>query len=66
MITKEQLNSIDYVSKDETEYMNPCDWDYLFNIKTQELWSLSDGLNEPEFLCRVTNFEKLKDLLNII
>lgn len=66
MVTKEQLNSIDYTSKDETEYMKYGVWEYLFNIKTQELWSLNDGLNEPEFLCRVTSFEKLKDLINII
>lgn len=66
VITKEQLNSIDYVSKDETEYVIPGDWDYLFNIKTQELWFINDGVDDPEFLCRVTDFEKLKELLNII
>lgn len=66
MITKEQLNSIDYVSNDETLYTIPGDWDYEFNIKTQELWSINDGIGEPEFLCKVTDFEKLKDLLNII
>ena len=66
MITKEQLNSISYTSIDETEYVDIESWDYMFNIKTQELWFINDGVDEPELLCRITNFEKLKDLLNII
>ncbi len=66
MITKEQLNSIDYVSNDSTSYVIPGSWEYEFNIKTQELWSINDGLGEPEFLCRVTDFEKLKELLEIL
>ena len=66
MITKEELNSIDYVSEDGTEYVCPGDWEYMFNIKTQELWNINDGFGEPEILCRVTNIDKLKDLLQIL
>lgn len=66
MITKEQLNSIDYVSNDGTEYVLPCDLEHLFNIKTQELFCINDGFGEPEFLCRVNDFEKLKELLNLL
>lgn len=66
MITKEQLNSIDYVSNDNTNYVIPGHWEYEFNIKKQELWCINDGFGEPEFLCRVTDFEKLKELLDIL
>lgn len=63
MITKEELNSIDYVSKDDTEFCIPGDWEYLFNIKSQELWNINDGVGEPTFLCKVTDFTKLQELL---
>ncbi len=66
MITKEQLNSIDYLSNDNTHYVIPGNWEYEFNIKKQELWCINDGFGEPEFLCRVTDFEKLKELLDIL
>jgi hypothetical protein len=66
MITKEQLNSIDYVSNDNMSYVIPGSWEYEFNIKTQQLWSINDGFGEPELLCRVTDFEKLKELLDIL
>lgn len=66
MITKDQLNSIEYFSNDGTEYVLAPVWDYLFNIKTQELFCINDGFGEPEFLCRVNDFEKLKELLNLL
>lgn len=65
MITKEQLNSIDYTSKDGTLYHLFGDWEYEYNIKTQELWAINDGYGEPEFLCKVIDFEKLKELLEL-
>jgi hypothetical protein len=66
MITKDELNSIGYVSNDNSSYVVPGEWEYEFNIKTQELWHINDGFGDPEFLCKVTDFEKLKDLLNIL
>jgi hypothetical protein len=67
MITKEQLNSIGY-REDPSEkglYTVPCVWEYGFNIKTQELWYLNDGFDEPEFIVKETDFEKLKKILEI-
>lgn len=63
MINKEQLNSINFYSKDQTLYIDN-NFDYEFNIKTQELWDINDGYGEPEFICRITNFEKFKELIN--
>ena len=65
MITKENLNSIGFVSVDSTLY---CDdgWEHEFNIKNQELWYINDGYGEPEFLCRITKFDGLKELLEIL
>jgi hypothetical protein len=65
MITVEDLNSIEYVSNDTTLYSIPGEWEYEFNIKTQELWNINDGVGEPVFICKVTNFEKLKELLEL-
>lgn len=65
MITKEELNAIDYTSKDNTRYHLFGEWEYEFNIKTQELFNINDGVGEPVFLCRVTEIEKLKELLEL-
>lgn len=64
MITKEHLKEIDFFSNDETEYFGD-NWQYMFNIKSQQLWNFNDGFGEPDFLCKVTDFEKLKELLNL-
>lgn len=66
MITKEQLNSINYISSNQTTYSMSGNWEYEYNIKTQELWNINDGVGEPELLCRVTDFEELKNLLDIL
>lgn len=65
MITREELKEIDYTSKDNTHYHLFGEWEYEFNIKTQELWNINDGVGEPIFLCRVTEIEKLKELLEL-
>ena len=64
MITKEELNSIGYRSTNETEYYDLGTCDYLFNIKTQELFYIEDGMCN-DFMCRVTDFEKLKEFIKI-
>jgi hypothetical protein len=67
MITREQMMSIGYtVNKQEPDlYVVYGSWEYGFNIKTQELWHLNDGYGDPEFLVKITNFEKLKNLLEL-
>lgn len=64
MITKENLREIDFFSRDETEYFGD-NWQYMFNIKSQELWNFNDGFGEPDLLCKVTDFEKLKELITL-
>lgn len=63
MINREQLNSIEYYSKDGTLYTD-ASFDYEFNVKTQELWDINDGFGDPEFVCRITDFEKFKEIIN--
>jgi len=64
MISKNNINSIGYTySNDGYKYSVPGNWEYEFNIKTQELWHINDGIGDPEFICKITNFEKLKELL---
>ncbi len=67
MITREQLATIDYTySRDGARFSIAGEWEYEFNVKTQELWNINDGFGEPEFICKVTDFEKLKDLLDVL
>lgn len=61
MITKEQLNSIGYQSKDGNKYYIWGYWEYEYRIKPQELWQTFDGMWEL-FLCKITDFEKFKEL----
>lgn len=65
MITKEQLISIDGLTQDNISYYFGG-WEYEYNIKSQELWFINDGFGEPEFLCQITDFDKLKELLDIL
>jgi hypothetical protein len=64
MITKEQLESLGFVTEDGgLTYTDAPDWDFEFNIKTQELWNINDGFGEPEFLCKITDFNKLENII---
>lgn len=65
MITKEQLESIDFGEMNSGAFCSPG-FQYEFNIKTQELWDINDGVGEPEFLCRVTKFDELVELLETL
>ncbi len=65
MITKENLNSIDFTSIDHTLYYDEG-WDYEFNIKNQELWYVNDGFGDPEFICKITHFDELKEMLKLL
>ena len=67
MITKEQLESIDYRSNDGREYFGGHGaWDFMFDIRTQILWDYNDGLGEPDFITKTTNFENLKKVLTAV
>jgi len=66
MITKEQLNEIDFVSIDGTEYFDVPIWDAMFNIKTQTLFSHNEVNGETEEICKVTDIEKLKELYDLL
>jgi len=64
MISKEQLESIGFSTEDNTLYYDAPNWDFEYNIKTQELFSFNDGYGEPEFLCRVTDINQLEIILD--
>jgi hypothetical protein len=65
MITKDQLNSISFFSDDNTSYYGG-NWDFEFNIKTQDLYTINDGFGEPELVCKCTNFKHLKEVLYLL
>ena len=35
-------------------------WEYMFNVVTQELWDINDGVGEPTLLTRIDNLDHLK------
>lgn len=65
MISKEQLNSICFYSEDNTSYYGG-NWDFEFNIKTQELYTINDGFGEPEHVCKCVDFKHLKEVLYLL
>ncbi len=66
MITKEQLEDIEFHSRDGCEYYDVGNWDFMYNIKTQKLYSHCEIYGDVEFLANVNNIEKLKDILEIL
>lgn len=65
MITQSQLNSIGYfICGNQYEFFNGS-FDYLFNIRTQDLWSINDGVGEPEFVCKCVDIKELIKLLKL-
>ena len=65
MITREQLKELDFLSTDYTLYYDVGNWDYEYNIKTQELFSHCEVDGTTEFIARITDIEKFKELIEI-
>jgi len=63
MITKEQLKENGFSSKNGFEYYDWGTWDFMYNIKTQKLYSHCEVYGDVDFLANVNNIEKLKKLL---
>jgi hypothetical protein len=63
MITKKQLEEDpDFSANNGINYIYG-NWDYEFRVKTQELYDINDGFGEPQFVCKVTDFDELKRIL---
>jgi hypothetical protein len=63
MITKKQLDSDPgFYTKDRRTYFYG-NWDYEFDVVSQELYDINDGFGEPQFVCKVTDFDELKRIL---
>jgi hypothetical protein len=66
MIKKEELNSIGFRSGNGYEFYDVGSWDFMYNIKTQKLYSHCEVHGDLEFLTSVNDIEKLKELLDIV
>lgn len=62
MITKKDLEDNNFRSLEGHIYYYKMD-DYCFDIKTQSLYEFNENTGEEEFLCHITNVDKLKDLI---
>lgn len=65
MITKAQLeeNSFRNLGGDLYYYGT---YDYCFDIKTQELFVFNEKTGDMGFLCRITDINKLNDLIGFL
>jgi hypothetical protein len=66
MITKEQLKNIGFYTTDDVEYYDYWSFDYMFNIKTQKLYSHCEVYGDVEYLTIVNEIEKLKEILELL
>ena len=63
MISKKKLNSDpDFFTKDGNSYFYG-NWDYELHVASQELYDINDGFGDPQFVCKVTDFDELKRIL---
>jgi len=66
MITKGQLEDIDFRTLDDVEYYDVGTWDYMFNIKTQKLYTHCEVYGDVEHLADVSDIENLKEILELL
>lgn len=61
MIKADTLLQYEFTPSDgsRVEFVH-SNWEYVFNIITQELWDINDGVGEPELLTRIDNLDHLK------
>lgn len=64
MISAEFLRKLGATSSDQ-RFFN-FDFDYMFDIRSQELWETNDGIGEPVFLAKITNTDKLITILQAL
>jgi len=65
MITKAQLEENGFRSLGGHIYYYDV-YDFCFNIRTQSIYAINELDGEEEFLCKVTDVNKLKDLMETI
>jgi len=61
MVTKEQLEFCNFNQINGHEFLHDSH-DFLFNIKTQELFFTDDGMCE-ELICKIKDIEHLKEVI---
>ena len=66
MITKEQLETIGFHSKDNTEYYDWGSWEVMFNIKTQTLYEHCEVNGVGEELGKMTNINTLIEIYELM
>lgn len=67
MITKEQLNSIEFYNANySNEFYDVYGPEFMFDIKSQTLYEHCEVDGVKDALCKVTDFEKLKEVLNVL
>jgi hypothetical protein len=61
MITKEQLNNINFFSRDDIEYYDGFGFNMMFNIKTHKLYFCCEYMGILDEVGRITKIEDLKE-----
>lgn len=62
-LDENQLNQLGFSKfNDPIEYISK-DMEYQFNILTNELFCINDGIGEPEFIVKINNYKHFVDIL---
>jgi hypothetical protein len=65
MITKAQLEENNFRNLGGDLYYYGT-YDYCFNIKTQELSIFNESTGDKDFLCNISDIDKLNDLIGFL
>lgn len=65
MVTKQQLNSLHFYNGKSSHEFYDNGPDFMFDIKTQKLYDHCEVAGVLDVICKVTDFEKLKEILNL-
>jgi len=66
MITKEQLKILGFYSGNESHLYYNDQWEYEFNILTNELLHYNDGFPADEPFVTILNYNHFKEVLQIL
>lgn len=65
MITKKQIESLGFTTTNGSDYYDAFNWEYMFNVHSQELYSINDGHGEPQLLCKCIDLDHLKEVIEL-
>lgn len=63
MISKEELESEGLTTENGFEYYDYPTFDFMFDVKQQQLFTHCEVTGKVDYLCPMNNIEKLKEII---